>query len=87
MQRPFALIRAQSGISLDRAAIRIGISPGYLRQLERGTAALSFRVAGKMAAAYGCRLSDLTHLPVEPAEGGGPAVEWKRRPGQRRRQP
>jgi transcriptional regulator with XRE-family HTH domain len=66
-ERPFAARRRELGLSLDRAAARLRISPRYLRQLERGNVALSWPLAHRMATEYGSSIDDLTR----PTRAGG----------------
>lgn len=63
--------RERSGLSLEEAAIRARVSPGYLRRVEaRGGA--SYPLARRLAAAYGCRID--AFLPVGRARSEGPAA-------------
>ncbi|MFN3649732.1 MAG: helix-turn-helix domain-containing protein [Armatimonadota bacterium] len=68
-ERPFADRRREAGLTLFQAAIRLRISEDHLRRLERGRAPLSLRIAGKMAAEYGCTVQALTR-PADFRAGG-----------------
>ena len=84
-ERPFALRRQEAGFDVDRAAVRLGCSPAWLRKLERGRVPLSMRLAGRMASAYRCSITALFRHGAQsgkretgPAERAGPVGEWKR---------
>lgn len=66
MRRPFADRREELGLSLESAAARLRISPGYLCALERGRAPLSAVLAARMAVQYASTLTALT-LMREPS--------------------
>lgn len=57
---PLRAIRERRQISLDVAAKKVGVAPAYLAQLERrGGAALTYPRARRLAALYGCSLTEL----------------------------
>lgn len=58
-ERPFARVRERRGMTLDQAAYRMRITPGYLRALELGRSPLCFGLAQQMARVYECGLMEL----------------------------
>lgn len=77
-ERPFAEYRRAAGLDLCRAAARCGISPRYLRQLERAQAPLSWRVAARMSAEYGIPIQALTATNRADETGTAGSGERKR---------
>lgn len=57
--RGFGRRREALGWSLGYAAMMLGISPGYLRQMERGSRPWPRLVALRMADLYQANLNDL----------------------------
>lgn len=77
-ERSFATIRRARGLSVEQAAIRLGISARRLRQLELSRCPLGAITASRMCRIYGCSLSDLTRpeptaAPQQP-DGDGAVV-------------
>lgn len=70
IERPFAASRRQAGLSLSQAAIRLGVSERWLRDLECARVPLSQRVAARMVRVYGVGLNVLTR-PAGSAGGTG----------------
>jgi transcriptional regulator with XRE-family HTH domain len=66
-ERVFAAIRRAAGLDLTHAAIRLGVHPRYLRQVETAQRPLSLALAERMAREYGASIGDLTR----PAGAGG----------------
>lgn len=62
-ERPFAESRRVPGLSLARAAARLGICESYLRALELGRQPLSYGLACRMASQYGVGLAALIAAP------------------------
>lgn len=60
--RPFGIIRREQGLSLLSAAVRLEISPDYLRQLERGSDPLTWGLAERMAYVYDVPQEELISL-------------------------
>lgn len=56
-------IRRQKGLLLDDAARRMGVSIGYLSQIERGLSSPSLRVLLKLAETLGASWADLFSQP------------------------
>lgn len=69
-ERPFAIVRRNAGLDITRAAVRLGISERWLRDLERSRSPLSQRVAARMVRVYGVGLNVLTR-PAGSAGGTG----------------
>lgn len=63
--RPFADVRERRGLTLFWAAIALGISRSYLRQLELGQRPLSLALAERMAVVYRCSVDDLVRASVK----------------------
>ena len=59
-ERPFAQIRREQGRSRLAAATLLGISPGYLAQLERGARPLTLPMAERLCCVYGVDLNALS---------------------------
>lgn len=62
--RPFANRRKEAGLSIHVAAVRLGVSEGYLRSLEAGRSPLTMRVASRMAHVFGCSVNNLFQRPT-----------------------
>lgn len=80
LERPFAEIRRRKDLDLSSAALRVGIHPRYLRQLERGTRALPMVLAERMAEAYETTVADLTRPCQSRQDEQRAAGGWERRP-------
>lgn len=51
--------RGEAGLDQGEAAARIGISRGHLSNIERGVSAAGSAVLNRIAAVYGCDVTDL----------------------------
>lgn len=82
VERPFAHFRREAGLDLPRAAVRLGISPRYLRQLETARAPLSQRLGQRMSIEYGVPIRALVtpHGADRTGKGGGVARNRRRHP-------
>src|SRR4051794_1427887 len=80
-ERPFADRRRLAGLTLERAARLIGgISPRWLRALERNTAPLCQSLAVRMADAYGCTVQALVTPVASRRDRGCEGAERERPP-------
>ena len=68
-ERSFADCRRRAGFSARDAALRLGLSPQYLRSLELGQVPLSLRTASRMQALYGVSIQIL--MTPNGADGTG----------------
>lgn len=73
-ERPFASLRRSIGMSLERAAARLLLSPAYLRGLELGHYHLSYALSRRMAATYGVAVAQLVRAagPAARSRAEGP---------------
>lgn len=79
-ERAFAHYRRERGLSLDQAAARLRISPGYLKALEAARVPLSLPLAGRMALEYSVSLQALTTPDRVGRTGTGGVTERNRHP-------
>jgi transcriptional regulator with XRE-family HTH domain len=57
--------RVAAGLSATAAAMRLGISKGYLSKLENGIKGASPEMLTRIAEAYGCEVIDLMRDPPQ----------------------
>jgi transcriptional regulator with XRE-family HTH domain len=70
--------RKERGLTLERLADRIGVTPGALSQLERGDVAYTQPMLEALAEALACEPSDLISRP--PGTESGLQLVWSQIP-------